>query len=210
MTAPHYLAPYFGVSLFAWTSLIAVTMGGLALGYRLGAELAATRPATPEALAAGGLALAALWTALVPAIADPLLARLAPLDVRLGSLLGAALLALPSMILLGALSPLLVARAGHARQGDLGGNAGRLYATSTWGSLFGTLVGGFLLVGNLDTRPALLSGALLLALAVVVWAPPVPRPLRASTARRRGGPTPTPAQTRRWPPPERHVAPKGP
>ncbi len=64
------LGPFYGVSLFVWSSLISVTLIALALGYYLGG-IAADRAKRFQL--SHGIALAALATALIPVIKTPVL-----------------------------------------------------------------------------------------------------------------------------------------
>ena len=106
------ITPQFGVSLYVWSSLIAVTLIALAVGYALGGWLADRRGARGDL----GLLLliAALALGAVPASAGPVFALVADAGLRLGSLLSAGLLFMPSLIALAMITPyavrLLVAR----------------------------------------------------------------------------------------------------
>jgi spermidine synthase len=155
------IGPFFGVSLFVWTSLITVTLLALAGGYALGG-LFSDRFRQPAwlfgiILAAGVLAL------LVPIIKGPVLKACLPLGLRGGAFVSTVILFGPSLLLLGCVSPYLVrlvARELH----NLGRVVGGLYALSTVGSTMGTIVAGFFLITYLgvDQIFAFAGGVLIL------------------------------------------------
>jgi spermidine synthase len=126
------------------------------------------------ALAAAGL------LALVPFAADPLLdlAVNALDEISAGAFLGSlvavlVLVAIP-VLLLGAVTPWAL-RLAVNRVEDAGTVAGRLYALSTAGSLFGTLVSALALIPLVGTRRTFLLFALAIALTAVAGLRPVRR-----------------------------------
>lgn len=158
------IGPFFGVSLFVWTSLITVTLLALAIGYALGGRLA-DRRTSPVALYSVVIA-AGLCVLVIPFIQMPVLKTSVGLGLRLGSLVSATILFGPALMLLGCVSPLLVrllAREMH----NLGRTVGGLYALSTAGSFVGTIVTGFFLIGVVGvSRIFMLAGLLLILLGV--------------------------------------------
>lgn len=139
------IGPFFGVSLFVWTSLITVTLVALSGGYALGGAIA-DRRGTPDVLYA--LVLAAGLLVLAIPFARPLVLRsCVPLGLRAGALAASALLFGPALLLLGCVSPLLVKIAAR-EMGTIGRTVGSLYALSTLGSFVGTVVTGFVLVAT--------------------------------------------------------------
>lgn len=143
------IGPFFGVSLFVWTSLITVTLVSLALGYALGGRLA-DRHASPDVLY-GLLLLAGLCVLAIPLIKAPVLKLCLPLGLRLGALLSTGLLFGPPLFLLGCVSPYLVKIAVQEMR-SIGRLVGGLYALSTVGSVLGTLLTGFVLIAWLGVN----------------------------------------------------------
>ncbi len=158
------IGPFFGVSLFVWTSLITVTLMALAGGYAVGGMMA-DRNGRPDRLyfiilLAGGLALC------VPLLKNPVLQATVPLGLRGGTFFSTLLLFGPSLFLLGCVSPFLVKIAAREIR-SIGKTVGGLYALSTLGSVAGTLLTGFFLIGYLGVnRIFQVVGALLIVLAV--------------------------------------------
>lgn len=164
VTGSRVLGPFFGVSLFVWTSLITVTLVALALGYAAGG-FASDRCGSPDALYAI-VATAGVAALLVPALKAPVLRACAPLGLRTGALLAAALLFGPCLFLLGSVSPYVVKLAA-VDMSRLGRTVGLLYAVSTLGSFAGTLLTGFVLIAHVGVAHTFtFAGAALVALAV--------------------------------------------
>jgi len=158
------IGPFFGVSLFVWTSLIAVTLTALALGYAVGGRLA-DRFSSPDALY-GLLLLAGLLTLPIPALKPLVLEAALPLGLRAGALTASLLLFGPALFLLGCVTP-YVARIAVREMRHLGKTIGAFYAASTVGSIMGTVLAGFFLIPSLGVSHVfVLSGGLLIALAV--------------------------------------------
>lgn len=156
------IGPFFGVSLFVWTSLITVTLVALAAGYAAGGWLA-DRKSSPDYLYAIILG-AGLLTASTPLFKAAALKACLPLGLRFGSLASAFLLFGPALFLLGCVSPYLVRIAAREIK-NIGRTVGNLYAISTAGSFAGTLATGFFLIAHLGVnRIFVLAGFLLMAL----------------------------------------------
>ncbi len=145
LVGSRILAPYFGNSIFVWTSLIGIILGSLSLGYYLGGKLADKKTdykifSLIIFCAAVFIALSALLKSL---ILESLTANL--VNLRLMSVVASLeLFALPS-VFLGMVSPYAV----KLKIADLktsGATVGNLYAISTIGSIFGTFLGGFYLL----------------------------------------------------------------
>jgi len=158
------IGPFFGVSLFVWTSLISVTLIALAFGYAVGGWLAdrRDRPGWLYAI----IALAGVATLLVPVLRGAVLDLTVPLGLRAGSFAATLLLFGPALALLGMVSPYLVKLA-RRESASLGFTVGGFYALSTLGSVAGTVLTGFVLIALLGVdRIFQLTGTLLLLLAV--------------------------------------------
>ena len=149
LVAGRLLAPYIGVSLYTWTSVIGVILAGISIGNFLGGRLADRYPG-PSVL---GLTLvAASLTSFVTLGLVSLLPQFTlwmPLIPRI-LVLTTVIFFLPGCIL-GMITPLVVKQAltdlGHA-----GGLVGRVYAISTAGSLVGVYLTGFVLIAHFGTR----------------------------------------------------------
>jgi spermidine synthase len=165
IAAGRLLAPYIGVSLYTWTSVIGVVLAGISLGSYLGgvvADRAGSRRTLGLLLAAGGLASLAV----LPFTTTDLIGlapRGLPVVARIVLLTG-ILFFVPSAVL-GMVSPVVV-KLTLADLGRAGGVIGRIYAWSTLGSIAGTFLTGFVLIPWIGTKPVILGvGLILVALA---------------------------------------------
>lgn len=155
------IGPFFGVSLYVWTALLAVTLLALAGGYALGGVLA-DRHGVADTLY-GLMMAAALAVLAIPVLKAPVLAMSMGAGLRAGTLISSSALFGPPLLALGCVSPLLVRLAApHAR--NIGRTVGGLYAVSTLGSVAGAVITGYVLIGELAISDILrlCAGALLL------------------------------------------------
>jgi spermidine synthase len=167
IAAARLLAPYFGASTIVWANTIGVVLVALSIGYWLGGRAADRHPHMR------GLCLlvlvAALLIAAVPFAARPFLSfsvdafDSVSVSGFAGSLFGVLVLVAVPVTLLGAAAPWAVrlAVADVERAGEV---VGRLYATSTAGSLLGTMLAALLLIPLLGTQRTFLVFAFALAL----------------------------------------------
>lgn len=159
------IAPFYGASLYVWSSLISVTMIALAIGYFVGGRWADRAKRTGLSLI---IALAALFTLLIPLMTRTVLLATDPLGLRTGAFVSALVLFSPSLTLLGMVGPFAIKLSTSQLEG-VGNSAGSIYAVSTLGSVIGTLVLGFYLFPMIGSRQILVGlGLLLLALAILV------------------------------------------
>lgn len=158
------LAPTFGTTLHVWSALITVTLAALALGYSVGGRLADNKPGlralmTVIGISAGTLLLSDLLTA-------PVLRFAYGGGMVMGTFIAAVLLFLPTLFLLGMVSPMAVRAA--ANQDHLGQSVGNLYALSTVGSVAGSLAVSLLLIPRLNVHTAVILTAVALG-SVPLW-----------------------------------------
>lgn len=181
LVGSRLLAPFFGNSLFVWTSLIGVMLGFMAVGGYLGGRLADRHLSRSTLFWI--LTAASISISVIALTERPLLEMLADdADLRIAAVLSAAVLfAVPSM-LLGAVSPYSQRLQLHALS-DSGATLGSLYALSTFGSIVGTFAAGFWLIATVGSHELIgwLAGGVL-ALALIVIRPLAPRRLAAVAA----------------------------
>lgn len=160
------VAPFYGTTIYVWSSLIGVTMLALAGGYFLGGMLADKKPSfVPLALIIAGAAFA---TGLLPSIDKAVLSATNSLGSRLGALTSCfALFTLP-LLLLGMVSPYLV-KIGGEKSEKLGNIAGSLYGVSTIGSFAGAVGTGFFLIPAIGISNIIYLCSGILALTALAW-----------------------------------------
>ena len=148
IVAGRMLAPYVGMSLYTWTSVIAVVLAGFSAGHWLGGRWAEHPPARALTLNAWALAGAALTTALavfvLRAVSGPVLGVL---DTPVAGILALTLLVffLPSFFA-GIPAPILSMIAVHRHPEHEGRALGAMFASGAWGAIIGTLAAGFVFV----------------------------------------------------------------
>lgn len=159
LVAGRIIAPYVGVSLYTWTSVIGVILAGISLGNYLGGWLA-DRWASLRLLGVtfllGGL------SAFNILLAEGLGYQLPdswPMVIQI-IVLTAVLFFLPSTIL-GAVSP-VVAKLAVRDLNRTGRTVGRIYAAGTVGSIVGTFATGFVLISTFGTHAIVWGVALVL------------------------------------------------
>ncbi|MBI2851838.1 MAG: fused MFS/spermidine synthase [Chloroflexi bacterium] len=169
LIAARIMAPYIGVSLYTWTSIIGVILAGIALGNYLGGKVADRYP-SPTILSSIFLVGGTLTLLILPAT------RL----VASGNLFGglpiiwdfvlktSAIFFLPAIIL-SMVSPMVIKLA-LADIGRTGGVVGTIYAFSTTGSILGTFMTGFFFITWFGTRAIVwMIAAILIIIGVGVW-----------------------------------------
>ncbi len=159
------IAPFYGASLYVWSSLISVTMIALATGYFVGGYWADRAQRTGLSLI---IALAAFFTLVIPWATRPVLLATDSLGLRGGAFASALILFFPSLTLLGMMGPFAIKMA-TSRLTGVGSSSGSIYAVSTLGSVIGTLILGFYLFPKVGSRQILVSlGFILFFLSIVV------------------------------------------
>jgi spermidine synthase len=155
------VSPYYGASIYVWSSLIGVTLGALTAGYVIGGWAADRWPALMAFAAemVGG----ALYLLLVPWLRKTILMATTPLGLKAGSLVSATLLFGAPLALLGMTGPSAI-RLVTTDFTFLGRGVGKVYGVSTLGSMLGAILTGFVLI------PSFAVSTLLIACAVVLLA----------------------------------------
>ena len=166
LVASRLIAPRLGVSLYTWTSVIGVILGGISLGNYVGGRLA-------DRYASSGLlgivfALASLGSLsillLISVMHDVRLPPSVPLIAWVVAYI-AAVFFVPSTVL-GCVSPIVV-KLGLTDLARTGATVGRIYAWSSVGSIVGTFATGFWLISWFGTKTiVVLVAALLMLLAL--------------------------------------------
>jgi MFS family permease len=171
--AGRAMAVDFGSTLQVWGAIIGTFIGALSLGYWLGG-VAADRWPTRLGLA-GVISASGILISLVVLINAPVSDFVYTVNIAgsaatwLRPLIACAIIYLVPVMLLGAVSPYCV-RLAAKDLSQLGKRVGGFYAISSLGSIFGTFLTAFYLIGVAGMRAIVLAeGLLLLALAVPVY-----------------------------------------
>ncbi|MCS7215863.1 MAG: fused MFS/spermidine synthase [Thermodesulfovibrio sp.] len=162
IVAGRILAPFVGVSLYTWTSIIGVILAGISIGAYLGGKVADRYPSKKT------LALLMVLSGISALTIPPLTNLIAgysfavPLMWRI-LIVTTIIFFIPSC-LLGMISPVVVKLAIQGLE-RVGGIVGKIYAFSTLGAIIGTFLAGFFLISFMGTRNIILSMGVILILS---------------------------------------------
>lgn len=160
------VAPFYGASLYVWTSIFITTLGGLASGYFIGGR-AATKP-KKEFILFVVLLIGAAFIALMPVIAPLIMEATFSIGIRAGSLISCLLFMLIPLICMGMVSPLVIELA-SAQIKNAGKSAGTIYAVSTIGGILATLLLGFFVIPEFGIKKPLLFCAAIAGICPITY-----------------------------------------
>lgn len=151
MLGSRYLFPYFGGGIATWAGLISTVLVALTVGYLSGGAIVDRYPSS--VVIAVAVALAALYLALIPPSADPVLSSILDTfgDGPIAILLASTVLCLVPLTLLGTLSPVAVRLLVRSTD-EVGRVAGLVYGISTFGNVLGVLFTTFYLIPEMGSR----------------------------------------------------------
>ena len=161
LAGSRLVAPFFGTSLIVWTALIGIIMTSLCIGNWVGGSVADRRP--EGKLLGRILMFAAIIIAATAFGSNYILTELQGMNLNLymSSVYASASIFAPASVLMGMVSP-FVARLAMQDVNSSGAVVGRLSALNSAGSIFGTFMGGFVLISLFP------SGVILMLLASIV------------------------------------------
>lgn len=146
VVAVRALSPYFGNTIFTFSSVISVILAALSIGYYVGGKLSDRRPSWGwffGIILVSGTVLLGFY--FLGVLLLPLFSVLLP--VTTGPLVSSLLLFMIPALLLGTLSPYAVKlQSIQLPQEGVGSVAGTIFFWSTLGSISGSLLAGFVLV----------------------------------------------------------------
>ncbi len=172
IAAGRMLAPYVGMSLYTWTAIIAVVLAGFSAGHWIGGRLAerpsadAHRSVIWALLAAGMTSVLAL--VLIRLVSGPIL------SLGVGAVasiltLTTVLFFAPSLFV-GIPSPVLTKLAIDDEPAIMARTLGAFYAAGALGSIFGTLLAGYVFISWIGTIGTFVLVAIAYAaMAALLW-----------------------------------------
>ncbi len=166
IVAGRILAPFVGVSLYTWTSIIGVVLAGISIGAFLGGKLADRHPRRKTL---GWLLLVSgLATLSIPPVTNAVAAQQFPLSLMLRILTVTTITFFIPSCILGMISPVVV-RLAVRNMEKMGNVVGKIYAVSTLGSITGTFAAGFFLISWMGTRNIILLMGAILIVTSLLW-----------------------------------------
>jgi spermidine synthase len=164
MVAGRILAPFVGVSIYTWTSIIGVILAGISIGAYIGGKLVDRFPFRKTL---GWLLLLSGITALsIIPLTNLIASYRFPLSLMLRIFIVTTIIFFIPGCILGTISPVVV-RLTLKNLDKAGSVIGKIYAFSTLGAIIGTFVTGFFLISWMGTRMIVLSMGIILILAAV-------------------------------------------
>lgn len=164
VVATRVLAPYFGNTIYTVSSILGVILAALSLGYYFGGRLADKRPVATwfyALILISGLTvfgLEAVVIFILPSLGNAL-------SLIYGPLITASILFFLPALFLGTLSPYAIKLQQQAfpEQG-IGAISGTIFFWSTFGSIAGSLLTGFVFIPNFGVDKIIIGVGLLLTL----------------------------------------------
>jgi spermidine synthase len=166
LVAGRIMAPYVGVSLYTWTSIIGVVLAGISIGAYLGGRIA---DRYPRSSTLGWLLfLSGLGAFSISPLTNLLGGAQFHTSLMTRILLVTTIIFFIPSCLLGMISPVVVKLTLNNLE-KTGNVVGKIYAFSTLGSILGTFATGFYLISWMGTRSILLTMGIILILSALIF-----------------------------------------
>ncbi|MCR5186437.1 MAG: fused MFS/spermidine synthase [Clostridia bacterium] len=147
LVASRLLSPAFGNSNVVWTSVIGIILLSSSIGNYIGG-IVADKEGFDDKLEIIYI-IAGAWLLLIPLVKNAVLNTLSSLGyIKIGAILATSTLFLLPSIFLGMIIPIIL-KIKLKDINTVGNTSGKLYSISTVGGIFGTFLGGFLLIPNM-------------------------------------------------------------
>lgn len=169
LIAARILAPYIGVSLYTWTSIIGVILAGIALGNYFGGIIADKFP-RPFIMVLIFMAGSMATIVILPFVKIVAVASwFGGLPLILSFMLKTACVFFLPAVILSMVSPMVI-KMTLPDVGKTGGVVGTIYAFSTVGSIIGTFFTGYFFILWFGTRTVVwLVAAILIITGILSW-----------------------------------------
>jgi len=160
VVAIRILSPYFGNTIFNYSSVITVILAALSIGYYAGGKLADKKPSLR--LFYGIILCGGLTVLLMQLVNERYLAAISGhFSMMIGPLVSASILFFIPALLLGTLSPFAIKLMKvHAPDEGVGSVSGKVFFWSTAGSIVGSLAAGFILIPHVGIDRIVISAGI--------------------------------------------------
>lgn len=166
LVAGRIMAPYVGVSLYTWTSIIGVVLAGISIGAYLGGRIA---DRYPRSSTLGWLLfLSGLGAFSISPLTNLIGGAQFQTSLMTRILLITTIIFFVPSCLLGMISPVVVKLTLNNLE-KTGNVVGKIYAFSTLGSILGTFATGFYLISWMGTRYILLTMGIILIISALIF-----------------------------------------
>ncbi len=166
LVASRVLSPVFGNSNIVWTSVIGIILFSSSIGNYLGGKIA-DKHDNKDLLEIIYL-ISGVLVIMIPFTKNTILEIFSYISsIKIGAVLATSVLFLPSSIVLGMIIPIIL-KIKLIDIDTVGNVSGRIYSISTIGGIFGTFLGGFILVPNMGVISlTFLLSAILFILSII-------------------------------------------
>ena len=155
------LAPYFGTSLNVWSAVLAVTLGGLAMGYFVGGVFSEKK--NTERNLYYILLASAAFLIVMPTMAKEVMIHTTGFSLLISIVVSSFFFLFPPVIFMGMVSPMIVGQISNLS--NSGKAAGTVYGISTLGGILSTFLFGFYFIPNFGlTKSAIGMGIILVVI----------------------------------------------
>ncbi len=166
LVAGRIMAPFVGVSLYTWTSIIGVVLAGISIGAYLGGLIA---DRYPRSSTLGWLLfLSGLGAFSISPLTNLVGAAQFQTSLMVRILFITTIVFFVPSCILGMISPVVVKLTLNNLE-KTGNVVGKIYAFSTLGSILGTFATGFFLISWMGTRHILFTMGVILVLSALVF-----------------------------------------
>ena len=165
LLASRIMTPFFGVSLYIWTSILSVTLIFLAIGYQFGGWI--TSKIAPKYYKELFLFIPFVSSIfiIISSIAYPiLLPGLITQNLLLGSFIASSLLLAIPLVLMSSLNPILISIIKDEDNESSDSKSGFVLFVSTIGSVFGVIFTALVLIPNLTNFSSFILNAVFLTI----------------------------------------------
>lgn len=150
LVASRVISPFFGNSNYVWTGVIGIILLSTSIGNYLGGR-AADKEDVNENLKVA-LFCTSIFILVIPIFQEAIMNLLVKTNVgvAIGGILASTLLFFAPSLFMGLINPMIV-RLKMKNLHTAGQSTGKIYSIATIGGLFGTFLGGFVLIPNIGS-----------------------------------------------------------
>ena len=157
LLASRILLPFFGSSIYIWTSILSVTLIFLAFGYQLGGWITSKVNSNYYEELFIFIPFVSAIFILISTLTYPiLLPYLLNFNLLAGCFIGSSLLLAIPLILMSSLNPILISIIKSKNDQSSDSKSGFILSISTFGSVFGVIFTGLVLIPNLTNFSSLI------------------------------------------------------
>ncbi|NQY68275.1 MAG: fused MFS/spermidine synthase [Flavobacteriales bacterium] len=147
---PKLIAPFFGTSLYVWTSVLGITLGAMTAGYWVGGNISEKHPTNKTLFYA--ICTSAVLMLLMPFIARGVMGiTINTMGIISGPFFSSLIFLFPPIFVFGTVSPLVIQLASKNIE-NAGKVAGTVYGISTLGGILGLGITGLYMIPEIGLK----------------------------------------------------------